>query len=205
MWAWDGRRGTGNVMDLTTLGALKTRLKIAASNTAADDELSALITQTSADFCNATNRQSFFTTDYSEQRDGQGGQVLVLRNQPVQSVSGVAIGVYTIFPSADGVQPGYVFDANSIKLIGYIFARGYGNVRVQYAAGLGSALSDPAFPPEIELAVLDWCQYRYKVQPAAAVASKHLHTGEQVSYDIEDMPKTTKRVVEQYKRRVAVL
>jgi hypothetical protein len=191
--------------DLTTLGALKQRLKIPASNITADDDLADLLSRTSADFCNACNRPSFFTSSTSEQRDGQGGTTMVLRNQPVQSVAGLTIGVYTIFPSPDGVQLGYVFDDKSLKLIGYTFARGYGNVRVQYSAGFGSGLTDPNFPGEIELAVLDWCQYRYKVQPAAAVASKHLHTGEQVQYDIQDMPKTTRRVIEQYKRRVAIL
>jgi hypothetical protein len=190
---------------LTTLGALKQRLKIAASNIAADDELTDLLTRTSADFANACNRQGFFTASFTEQRDGQGAPTMVLRNQPVQGVSSLTVGVYTMFPSPDSVQSGYIFDDKSIKLIGHSFARGYGNVRVQYSAGYGASLTDTAFPGEIELAVLDWCQYRYKVQPAAAVASKHLHTGEQVSYDIQDMPKTTKRVIEQYKRRVAIL
>jgi hypothetical protein len=190
---------------LTTLGALKQRLKIAASNITADDDLTDLLTRTSADFCNACNRQGFFIANFSEQRDGQGGPTLVFRQQPVQSVSSLTIGVYTIFPSPDGVQLGYIFDDKSLKLIGYTFARGYGNVRVQYSAGFGASLDDPDFPNEIELAVLDWCQYRYKVQPAAAVASKHLHTGEQVQYDIQDMPKTTRRVIEQYKRRVGIV
>jgi hypothetical protein len=177
------------------------RLKIAASNTAADSDLSALITQTSSDFCNATNRQSFFAANYTEQRDGQGGDIIVLRNQPVQSVTGVTINNFIVPASPDGVALGFVFDHQAVKLIGYLFARGYGNVGLQYSAGFGESLTDPNFPGEIQQAVLDWCQYRYKVQPAAAVASKHLNTGEQITYDIKDMPETTRRVIQQYKRR----
>jgi hypothetical protein len=189
---------------LTTLGALKQRLKIAASNITADNDLTDLLTRTSADFANACNRLGFFTAACVEPRDGQGGPIMTLRNQPVQSVTSVTINNQVVAPSPDGVQLGFVNDDMAVKLIGYTFASGFGNVRVQYTFGFGESLADTNFPNEIELAVLDWCQYRYKVQPAVAVASKHLHTGEQVSYDIQDMPKTTRRVIEQYKRRVAV-
>jgi hypothetical protein len=191
--------------DLTTLAPLKNRLKIPPTNIAADDDLAELITQTSADFHNACNRNSFFNTQYSERRDGQGGQSMLLRNDLIQTVTGVVISGVTVPSSPDGLQPGYVYDNSTVKLVGYSFLRGYGNVLIEYSAGFGAALDDPDFPAEIELAVRDWCEYRYRARPAAGMKSKHMATGETVVYDQEDMPKTTARVVQQYKRKAAAL
>ena len=193
--------------DLCLLGDLKTRLKIPSSNTNADAELQALIDQCSTDFHNACNSANLFTANYSEQRDGQGGRILLLRHGPVQSVASLIVSNITIPLSADGVQPGYVCDEHSIKLVAYRFLSGHGNVRVQYSAGYGlqSALTlgDPNFPDDIELAVLDWCEFRYRARPSAGMLSKHLATGETVTYDKRDMPDSTKRVIEHYKRKVA--
>jgi hypothetical protein len=191
--------------DLTTLAALKNRLKIPPTNIAADDDLAELITQTSADFHNACNRHSLFTAAYSERRDGQGGHSMLLRNDPIQSVSAVVINGVTVPSSPDGMQPGYVYDDSTVKLVGYLFLRGYGNVLIEYSAGFGNAMDDPDFPDELELAVRDWCEYRYRARPAAGMKSKHMATGETVIYDQEEMPKTTARVVQQYKRKAATL
>ena len=188
--------------DLCVLSDLKTRLKIPASNTNADAELQALITQASGDFHNACNRSSMFTVSYTEQRDGQGGRIMFLRNDPVQGVASLVVSGLSILQSPDGVQPGFAVDESTLKLVGYFFRPGYGNVQIQYSAGFGASLDDPDFPGEIELAVLDWCEYRYRVRPATGMTQKKLVTGETVAYDKRDMPETTKRVIEQYKRRV---
>jgi hypothetical protein len=192
--------------DLCLLADLKTRLKIPTVNTNADAELQALIDQCSTDFHNACHRVNLFTQSYTERRDGQGGRIMVLRNDPIQSVTSLTVGNLAILPSPDGVQSGYVFDATTVKLVRYRFVPGYGNVQIQYAAGFGPqgalTLGDPNFPDDIELAVLDWCEFRYRARPAAGMDSKRLATGETVTYDKRDLPDSTKRVIEHYKRRV---
>lgn len=192
--------------DLCLLSDLKTRLKIPSTNTNADAELQALIDQCSTDFHNACNRANLFTTSYTEQRNGQGGRIMLLRNGPVQSVTAVTVSGLAILPSPDGVQSGYVNDDQSVMLVDYRFIPGSQNVQIQYSAGFGPqsalTLGDPSFPDDVELAVLDWCELRYRQRPAAGMASKHLGTGETVSYDKREIPDNTKRVIEQYKRRV---
>jgi len=191
--------------DLTTLDALKARLKIPADNSSANDDLAALITQTSADFHGATHRQSLLNGNYWERRDGQGGDKLVLRQAPLVNLATLTVSGLPILPSPDGVQPGYVTDAASatIALIGSLFVRGYGNVAIQYTAGFGATIND--LPQEIVLAVLDWCEYRYRTRSTAGFASRRMSTGETVTYEKLEMPDSVRRVVEQYKRRVAIL
>ena len=191
--------------DLTTLDALKARLKIPADNSSANDDLAALITQTSADFHGATHRLSLLNCDYAERRDGQGGDKLVLRQAPLVNLTNLTVSGLPIPPSPDGVQPGYVTDASSatIALVGAVFVRGHGNVAVHYTAGFGASIND--LPQEIVLAVLDWCEYRYRTRSTAGFASRRMSTGEAVTYEKLEMPETIRRVVEQYKRRVGIL
>jgi hypothetical protein len=121
------------------------------------------------------------------------------------SVAEIIVSGMEIPPSPDGVHFGYVADigGSAIALVAAVFARGYGNVVVQYTAGFGATLGD--LPQEIPLAVLDWCEYRYRIRSAAGLASRRMNTGETVTYDKKEMPETTRRVVEQYKRRVGIL
>jgi hypothetical protein len=201
-------------LDLCLLADLKTRLKIPSTNTNADAELQALIDQCSTDFHNAVNRTNLFTQSYTERRDGQGGRTLVLRNSPIQSIVSLTVSNLVILQSPDGVQPGYVYEqaeqgqdiSPTLKLVAYRFIPGYGNVLITYTAGFGTqanlTLGDPNFPDDIELAVLDWCELRYRQRPAAGMDSKRLATGESVTYDRREMPDSTKRVIEHYKRRV---
>jgi hypothetical protein len=193
--------------DLCLLADLKTRLKI--TNTNADVELQALIDQCSTDFHSACNRTNLFTKNYTERRDGHGTRIMLLQQGPIQSVTTLAIGYINVPPSLDGVQRGFVFDSSTIKLVGYRFSEGYGNVLINYSAGYGlqSALTlgDPAFPDDIELAVLDWCELRYRQRPAAGMRGKRLATGESVSYDLREIPDNTQRVITRYMRKAAAL
>jgi hypothetical protein len=195
--------------DLCLLADLKTRLKIPPTNTNADVELQALIDQCSTDFHNAANRVNLFTQTYTEQRDGQGGRKMVLLNTPIQSVTSLTISNFVVRQSPDGVQPGFVFDSTTLKLVHHVFIPGYGNVLINYSAGFGPqsglTLGDPAFPDDIELAVLDWCERRYRIRQNSGMTSKHLATGESVTFDKEDMPENTARVIERYKRRVPIM
>jgi hypothetical protein len=195
--------------DLCLLADLKARLKIQPSNTNADAELQNLISRCSLEFTRACNRTSFFVQAYTERRNGQGGRMMVLRNDPIVSVTSVNVGRLVIVQSPDGLQPGYVFDASTLYLVNYVFFPGYGNVQINYTAGFGPAnglaLDDPSFPNDIEEAVLDWCATRYKIRQNEGMTGKRLATGESVSFSTEDTPKNVRAVIELYKRRVAVM
>jgi hypothetical protein len=184
--------------DLISLADLKQRLGIPSANINADADLSALITQTSADFHRQVNRASVLTAEYNEQRNGCGTQTLLLRNDPVVSVAGLAISGISIPPS-DGQQPGYIIDGASLRLNGYTFREGWGNVTVQYTAGFGATPDD--IPQDIVLAVLDWCHHRYVARPGMGMATRHLASGEAVGYDQRTMPDSVAATIQRYKRR----
>jgi hypothetical protein len=147
--------------DLITLAQLKTRLGIPSTNTNADTDLQALIDQTSQDFHTQLNRASVLYAFYSELRNGQGGNSMVLRNDPIISVTALLVGnvlvpaaplpVVPPTPGTDyqtfGLRPlpfGYVIDSPSLFMCGGWFARGMGNVLIQYWAGFGNCAGLPA-------------------------------------------------------------
>ena len=147
--------------DLITLAQLKQRLGIPSINTNADADLQALIDQTSQDFHTQLNRASVLYAYYAELRNGQGGTSMVLRNDPIAGVTALVVGNVLVpaaplptvppTPAIDqtlfGLGPlpfGYVIDSPSLYMSGGWFARGRGNVLIQYWAGFGNCLSAPA-------------------------------------------------------------
>ncbi|MGA3212416.1 MAG: hypothetical protein ABSD20_14005 [Terriglobales bacterium] len=147
--------------DLITLAQLKQRLGIPSSNTNADADLQALIDQTSQDFHTQLNRASVLYALYNERRNGQGGSAMVLRNDPIISVTALVVGAVQVpaapLPAAPpgtagyftaeggcatwGCATGYVIDNPSLFIAGGCFARGVGNVLIQYWAGFGNLLT----------------------------------------------------------------
>jgi len=147
-----------------------------------------------------------------EAYDGNGRDFLRLNYGPIQSVTAVTMSGNPLTPSPDGVQPGYTFQVNSrrdwtLVQIGGHFWRGRRNVIVSYTAGYGPQtalpLTDPGFPSAIEMAVMEWCELRYKQIPQAGMTGKRLATGESVNYDKREMPPHVQAVIDRYKRVVA--
>jgi hypothetical protein len=188
--------------DLTTLDAVKLWLAIPSTQPQADDTLAGLITSTSADFMRATGRTDFLADDYAEIREGDGGQRLVMRHWPINTVGApFKIGAATITESADQIAPGYYFDEdldperrNEIYLVGYSFTDG-ALISIPYNAGYETP------PADVRQAVTEWVAARYKGRPGAQLNSQREAGGEHVTYDREaPMPPTTAAVAERYKR-----
>ncbi|MDP9267262.1 MAG: phage gp6-like head-tail connector protein [Acidobacteriota bacterium] len=211
-------------MNLAKLTDVKAWLSLAESD---DDPLLArLITATSADVLGAIGRPDLApAADYKEIRSGSdntgrgyygsigdaslltrpnqylpGSQEMFLAHFPVNSITKLTVDGTEVTASADGIAPGYWFAAdlpaeqrNSIRLIGSVFSR-FSQVVIEYNAGYAKV------PGDIEQAVIDWVAYRYRSRQFIGQSSKHLQTGETVSFQGMLMPASTQAVITRYAR-----
>jgi hypothetical protein len=147
----------------TTKQLVKSWLKIPANQTAEDDALQLLATAVSNDFLTSINRQSILLNAYSEIRDGNGKDRMVLRQFPVANVNLVQIEAFIISPynpfsATQAIQTGfigsnyiaiggYVNDQYTVSLQGYRFTRGRMNVKFQYSGGFGNFFTENVSVP----------------------------------------------------------
>lgn len=193
--------------DFCTPGDLKDWLGIAGSKD--DALLASLITNVTAAMLNKMNRADVLSASYTEVRNGNGGSRLALKNFPVTAVTSLKINGAVIPASPDSIQAGYVFDQYQLSLIGSSFlwpgnspgssfGVGANNITVIYTAGYAS------LPADLKQACIDWCAFRYRQKSWIGQTSKHLGTGETVSFSQKDMPDSVAAVIQQYSRRIPV-
>jgi hypothetical protein len=196
------------VFDLCLLSDVKLRLAMGTKQTADDDLLSRLITAVSYDFLREIARLDFTPAqDYTEVREGDGGNLMVLRHWPLNSVSSVTITVPNASPattvileSTDDVMFGYWIDTDidperrwELYLDGYVFTD-LAMVTVMYNAGYATV------PQDAQQAAIEWVSYRYKTRQWIGQTSKHMAQGETVQTPDSEIPPSVKRVIERYRR-----
>ena len=131
--------------DLTTLADIKSWL--GRTDTNSDALIAALITRASRSICSYLQRPLLLPHAVSEVQDGTGGNIMVLKEWPVLSVTSVVVDGITI-PQATQQSPGWVLDPwngvppgrmQALRLRGYSFglpgARNIAAVQVTYQAG----------------------------------------------------------------------
>ena len=178
--------------DLTTLANVKAYISPPLVTTADDVLLSRLVTAASQ-FIQSWLNRTIASASYSETRNGGGGTRLFLRNRPVTAVASLTIDGVAIAPSAPApTGDGYLFDENSLYLIGHCFSRGAQNVTVHYTGGFA------ATPPEIEQACIALVALRYKERDRIGQGSKNVG-GETVSFQQKDMPADVATILDQYR------
>lgn len=131
-----------NRYDLTTLAHVKGWLTIPDSDTAADVNLTRMISAQGRAFQNILSRM-IVAQEYIEHRDGigmgGGKSKMLFNNYPVLSVALVTIGANVLPASPDNglTQYGYGFDQRALWVdpVSVGFVRGVRNVRLQYTAG----------------------------------------------------------------------
>lgn len=178
--------------DLTTLANVKSWLGLTSSTD--DALLSRLITAASAYIEQWTNRH-FLSQQFSEVRDGTGGQVLMFADYPVTAVTSVSVNGQSISPSPSFGQSGYSFTATALRLTGRWFDQGLGNVQLTYTAGYASV------PPEIEQACIELVALRYKERDRIGHQSKSL-AGETVTFMIKDFPDSVRTILGNWRKVV---
>ena len=185
--------------DLTTLADVKAWLQTGQSAFPTTDDalLSRLITAVSEYIQIWLNRR-IALTDYTEIRDGTGGQRLQFACFPVCTVLSLTIDGIAIPPASppspsSRLTAGYLFSQTQLAVRGYYFVRGIQNVIVSYTAGYSTT------PPEIAQACIELVALRYRERTRVGEVSKALGGGETVSYLQKDMSAAVLTLLQQYR------
>jgi uncharacterized phiE125 gp8 family phage protein len=181
--------------DLTTLHSAKQWLNLTTTDVA-DELLERLITAASQFIISLMDRQ-IASQNYTEIRDGHGGQALVFANYPVTAITLVKVSGKVIPPAADALNSGYRSNGKLLMLQGYQFTRGLGNVELAYTAGFA------ATPPELEQACLELMAVRYKERDHIGQEAASMQ-GQNVTFSTKDMPDSVKTIVQHWSKVVPV-
>jgi hypothetical protein len=177
-------------VDLCTLADLRAWLNVGATTT--DDVLlQSLLTRVSATMQNWMNR-TIPSASYTETRDGNGSDSMVMANKPIIDVASLTIGGKSIPESPDGIQNGYVFGEWGIYLLGYGFTQGRRNVKIAYTAGYATVPNDLA-QACIEQAAYQYRQKSHIGQTGTGMGPEH------ISFSERDFTPGTKTLMQQYK------
>lgn len=127
------------ISNLTTLARLKDYLKI--TSTTDDALLTRLIASASAFVQNWLNR-TIVNSTYTETRNGEGMQRMLLQNYPITSISSVNVAGLSVQARpaltasyTGNNQAGYTNSDTTLYLTGFCFPQGFQNVVVAYTAG----------------------------------------------------------------------
>jgi len=182
--------------NLTSVENVKEYLGIADA-TDADDILFNRLIRAASDFIRTYIGRDITDEDYNERLNGNGSDRMVMRNYPIISVRTLAIDGVSIPAAKNFRESGYLFDADTIYLVGYRFTRGVQNVVISYSAGYEEV------PFGIEQACIDLVSLKYRERERVGVQSKTLAT-EQVTYKIWDLTESAKNMLNGYQRRTPV-
>ena len=183
--------------DLTTLDKAREICGLGATETGADDILERLITAASRFFVKAVQRP-ILTTSHTEILSGDGSRSLLLRYSPVVAVQSLAVDGATIDERTSVCGDGWVLLGDTLHVFGsVVFSEGTANVEVTYTAGFGE---EP--PPDVEQAVLELVQFRFKGKDRAAMASKVTPGGETLSFwGYQQATASVEAVIRMYQQR----
>jgi uncharacterized phiE125 gp8 family phage protein len=188
---------------LVTLAQARLALKVPAATVDAvqDAALEDMINRASA-FANKWTGRWLLLKSYTEYYDGDGGNSLMLKNYPVDTLTSVhddplrVFGASTLIAASD-----YILDAAGgiIRLWNnaVTFLQGRANIKVVYTAGYPLA----SVPYDIQEAVLMIVQHQYKrvyQDQRIGLASETIgdHT---MQYTDDAIPKKAKEVLERYR------
>jgi hypothetical protein len=171
----------------------------ATAKIGSDDALQGLITRASAVICDATNRPVIFdsSVNITERRNGNGQQQMLVRVDPIISVSSLTIDGATV-PASDGQSNGYLFDETQIYLIGYVFTKWVQNVTLIYRAG---STANSRRQLLLEAACLATCGLWWKRRAHIDQSSQTLaQGGGTIMFTMKDLPAEAWAEINQVKR-----
>lgn len=182
--------------DFTTLADLKSYLNLNNTN---DDALLARMISAGSAFLVTYLARDILSNTYSEMRNGNGSNRMMLKNSPVTAVSSITVYGQTI-PSggAAGVKTGYWFDSKQIYLYGYQFSLGHGNVVINYTAGYST------IPLDLEQVCIELVSVKFKRRQRIGEDSKDFG-GQTVSFAKRDLSPDHTDLLAKYKRVVPIV
>lgn len=181
-------------MMLVTLATAKEFLGI--TSTASDSALNLLIEAASVAVESYLSR-SLLSANVTEIQNGNGTELLWLRNFPVTAVNSVKVNGKVVPITTDFYTSGVRYTDSVLIYQGGIFPKGYSNIEVNYTGGYLT------LPMDIQRAVAEIAGLGLKQREHLDVSSKSL-AGETISYVMTSMPKSTKEVLESYRQVIPV-
>lgn len=182
--------------DFTTLAAVKEYLGQKETATADDALLAKLITRASAFICTFTKRE-FLSREYTDFRNGNGSNRMILINQDVTAVSSVTINGRSIPPGGSSQKSGFWFSGRWVYLTGYRFDIGMSNVEIVYIAGFET------IPADVEQVCIELVASKYKRKDRIGESSKNIN-GQVVSYTKADISPDNRLILEFYENNIPV-
>ncbi len=186
-----------NTIDLTTLSEVQAYLAQSVLVSGSNPIISSLITSVSEQCIKYTGR-IFSGTTFTETYNGTGSQDLLLRNYPVQSVSGVSIFGYPIHQttSSNGYVTGWNFDQDGVHLTNRTFPKGFQNIYVTYRAGYDT------IPYDINRSVAEYVAIIFQKRSRIGEVSQSIPEVGTVSYinDRDGVPASIINVWDKYTR-----
>jgi hypothetical protein len=178
-------------IDLTTVA--KVQLYLAVPSGTEDSLFQDVVTAASRLFYSYTGAPVFAAASATEIYDGQGGYVLRLKRFPINSITSLVIDGQTV-PASVNNSLGYIInqEKTAIKLIGYCFNRGYGNVVVNYNGGTSTV------PEDVEYSVRETVAHWYRQKKFIGQMSEAIQ-GATAAYDKIDVPRAARTIWNIYK------
>jgi hypothetical protein len=112
---------------------------VSAGNVETIDEiLSSLITRASAFLVSKIGKKFIFAQDVTEVRNGNGKCEMFATVFPINGVTSVSVDGIAIPQRTTPVGFGWVFDSDTLYLVGYTFTLGVQNVVIQWNCGIST-------------------------------------------------------------------
>ena len=181
--------------NLVRIERVKTYLDLANTDTASDVLLQDLIARIGAwaeRYCD----RSFAKATYTEQRDGDGTDTLLVRQWPLLSVASLYDDPLRVFGAATQIAAtDFAIYANQgmIRLDGRVFSVGIQNVKVTYEAGYAD------IPEDLQQAVVELVADRFRNKENQGIRSLAIGSY-RVDYGEEELPSEIRGVLDGYRR-----
>lgn len=178
----------------------------ATASVGSDSLLSALITRASNAICQLLNRPKLVAQAITEVRDGQGNYALMLKHNPVNSVTSLTIDS-TVIPASASQSDGWICDTEHgmVKLVGYTYAftRGVQNVSVVYNAGYSTTGQEIGMLEQACLVSCAlWWKRRAHIDQSSQMAPSGIGT---LAFTQKDIPAEARMIIDQLKNTYPVL
>lgn len=185
--------------DLTTLSDVKTWLQTGQSAfPITDDALLSRLVRSASEYIQTWLNRQIALADYSEVRDGTGGETLQFACFPVSNVLSLTIDGRAVPRALSSWTAGYNYSSTQLSVRGYRFNRGIQNVAVTYTGGYTTT------PADIAQACIELVALRYRERTRIGEVSKSLGGAETITYSQKDLSDSVKTLLQQYRSVIPV-
>jgi uncharacterized phiE125 gp8 family phage protein len=186
---------------LTTVEMARAHLNISASDTSQTARLELFINAATQRLESITSRALAERT-HSEFRSGRRGNVMLLREWPVSSISALYIDNESLFGPESLIAPSeYVIGdgGNTLILRSTFFQHGLHNVKIDYTAGYNTTVH-AAQRAELELACLWLVEWFYRHRERGDMGRTAKSKGDESVGILAAMPEMIREIVASYQR-----